>query len=159
MTASRRRIKTLQILGTDLTAQDCVFVTEYVKDLNHRRAAEVAGLRPEKGLDLLEKANILGAISRIMHKRMEDAEVDAECIRDELWDNHFLARQSGNINASNTALGILGKLASVDAFAAEKVHMVGDEEVVARLQRARQRTNPVPPETATPLDLDNISFL
>ena len=58
-----------------------------------------------------------------------------------MLDNHRLARQKGNISASNNALNIIAKLASVDAFAAEKVQIEGSEEVAARLQRARKRMN------------------
>jgi len=57
----------------------------------------------------------------------------------EAVDNHLIARQQGNISASNTSLGIVAKHTFVDAFAAEKVEVSSDKEVMERLMRGRNR--------------------
>ena len=128
------------LLGLDISEVN--FIIEYLKDYDSRRAAERAGLRPDQGNELLAKDRVQHALARVAHTRLQSADIDAEWVKQELVDNHFLARQSGKLAASNTALGIIAKLATVDAFAAEKVLTVTDQSVLERLQRARQRAQP-----------------
>jgi len=70
----------------------------------------------------------------------------------EAVDNHMIARQQGNISASNTALGLCAKHKMVDAFAAEKIEVNSDKDIMERLQRGRKRANGGEP------DDDEVSF-
>ena len=58
-------------------------------------------------------------------------------------DNHRIARQQGNITASNTALNMVGKHKRVDAFAADKIKVSTDADVMDRLVAARHRLSRV----------------
>ena len=59
----------------------------------------------------------------------------------EVVDNHMLARQAGNLPASNTALNLIAKHTMVDAIASDKMNLNihGDKDVMERLQRGRER--------------------
>ena len=112
---------------------------EYLKDFDAQRAAAATGFTPTYGYELLNNAFVVDAIQNVTMQRRESADIDAEWLKMELVDNHFVARQTGKLSASNTALGLLGRHAAVDAFAAEKVEIKTDEEVRDRLLRARKR--------------------
>src|SRR5699024_12369920 len=65
--------------------------------------------------------------------------ISAEWLLYEMVDNHKLARQAGNLSASNKALELIGKMAVVDAFAADKIELKVGEELAERLIRGRER--------------------
>lgn len=111
---------------TGLAHEQAHFVIEYLKDLDEQRAARACGLHPDKGLSLLRSKNVSQAISRVLSDRLENVLIDSEWLLNELRDNHLLARQSGNISASNKALDQLAKHADVDAYAADKVEHSGE---------------------------------
>lgn len=135
-----------------VSARDAVFVIEYVKDFSVRRAAEASGYSPETGYAILKKPEVVEALSKIMDERIEEVGIDAEWVLFELVDNHRIARQQGNISASNTALLTLAKHISVDALAKQKVEMevTGDAELIERLKRGRDRLRG---------DSDEVSFI
>lgn len=132
-----KRITVKELTG--LKPAYAAFVVEYVKDFNARRAAEAVGYQPEYGYDLLKKFEIAACISEIQQKRLEASHIDAEWVLMEAVDNHQLARQDGNLGASNSALNLIAKHVFVDAFAAEKVEVNSDKEIMERLQRGRRR--------------------
>jgi len=138
------------ILG--LEVGEVMFIIEYLKDYDSRRAAQRAGLQPDAGNALLAKDTVRHALAKVAKNRLDSADIDAEWVKMELVDNHFLARQADKLTASNTALATIAKLATVDAFAAEKVMSVTDTAVLERLQRARHRANggTAEPEEETP---------
>lgn len=109
-----------------LTVEESVFCIEYVKDMAPRRAAEAAGLDPEEGARVLARKHVKAAISRVMADRLDHVLVDKEWVMNELRDNHYIARQQGNIAASNKALDQVAKHTDVDAYAADKVEHSGD---------------------------------
>jgi len=131
-----------KITVTDLTGlkpKYANFVIEYCKDFMPRRAAVASGFAPDTGSQLLTREEIAVAIDKILASRLEASHIDAEWVLMEAVDNHLIARQQGNISSSNTALGIVAKHKMVDAFAAEKIEVNSDKEIMARLQRGRQR--------------------
>ena len=134
-----KRIKFDHLGGLTLSPEHAMFVVEYSKDMNARRAAKSSGFAADTGIALRERDDVKAALAHIILERQKDANIDAEWVMYEAVDNHTIARQSGNINASNTALNLIAKLAVVDAFAAEKVIVAGDKEIVERLMRARSR--------------------
>ena len=69
----------------------------------------------------------------------------ADDILGELWDNHRIARQQGNIAASNAALALLCKHKRVDAFAADKLNVTTDADIVDRLNAGRRRVALIAP--------------
>ena len=82
--------------------------------------------------------------------------IDADWLLNEMVDNHMIARQQGNITASNTALNMVGKHKRVDAFAADKIKVSTDADVVDRLVAARRRVS----EANKPQqEDDDVSFL
>lgn len=128
--------------GVQLTRAEYVFVIEYLKDQNQRRAAKMAGKYGSEGAEeLFTSEKVQNAIAHALGERMRIVNIDAAWLLREFVDNHYLARYDGKWNASNQALMNIGKLNTVDAFAAEKVQVTNASDVVARLQRARSRVN------------------
>lgn len=123
--------------------QRITFVVEYLKDYNPRRAAEAAQYAdPSYGYTLLNDDELVKkALSLVVSRRLQESDIDAEWLLYEAVDNHMLARQAGNLSASNSALQLIGKIALVDAFASDKIEVIGNEEVVARLARGRKRAS------------------
>lgn len=130
-----------------ITAQDLTglkpkyvnFVIEYCKDFSARRAAEASGFSPDSGYSILERDDVKAAIHHVLTQRLEASHIDAEWVLMEAVDNHLIARQQGNISASNTSLNLVAKHIFVDAFAAEKVDVNSSDEVMQRLMRGRKR--------------------
>ena len=117
------------------------FVIEYIKDYAPRRAAEASGYPADKGYELMQDPMVVDTVIALVQERMEEAGIDATWLLYELADNHRIARQQGNINASNTALKTLMQHVSIDAMAKQRVEVddVSARELVERLQRGRQR--------------------
>jgi phage terminase small subunit len=128
-----------------ITARKAIFVIEYLKDRAPRRAAEAAGFAPEQGYKFLEDPRIVQAIGVIIEDQIEDACIDAEWLLYELVDNHRIARQTGNLAASNSALKTLAQHVSIDALAKQKIEVdvVTDKELLQRLQDGRKRMNTI----------------
>lgn len=156
---ARSRVTTAAPELSQLTHKEAAFVIEYVRDMNPTRAAVMCGYTPEYGHQLRKKPEIELAVQLVLKRRLEDSDIDAEWLLYELVDNHLLARQSGNLSASNTALATIGKLSLVDAFAAEKVAIKTDEEVMARLIRGRERARAKREGRDAPPADDGVSFL
>jgi len=147
-----QRITSKELMG--LPAKKANFVIEFCKDFAPRRAAEASGYAADSGYAMLKDELIAAAIDRILEQRLEASHIDAEWLLMEAVDNHLIARQQGNISSSNTALGLVGKHKMVDAFAAEKIEVNSDKEVMLRLQRGRKRLNENSDETPD----DEVSF-
>ena len=124
---------------TGLKPKEANFVIEYCKDWSARRAATASGYAADSGYALAEKPHVAAAIERVLASRLDASHIDAEWVLMEAVDNHFIARLMGNITASNTALGICAKHKMVDAFAAEKIEVSSDKDVMDRLMRGRKR--------------------
>lgn len=148
-----------------LSMQQAIFVIEYAKDFDPRRAASAARYQnPDYGYRLLHEHVVAKAVDLILLRRMEASDIDAEWLLYEAMDNHHLARQAGNLSASNRALEMIGKMSLVDAFAAEKVELRTDQEVVDRLLRGRMRARAKSKETQIQdemriLEAQPVSFL
>lgn len=147
-----KKIKIADII--QLPPKEANFVVEYIKDFAVRRAAEASGYYPDHGYKLLQKQEISDAIEHIIQQRLEVNMIDADWLLNEMVDNHMIARQQGNITASNTALNMVGKHKRVDAFAADKIKVSTDADVMDRLVAARKRLNK---DTDEP-EQDDISF-
>lgn len=145
-----RRVTILDELK--LPAKEANFVVEYVKDFAPRRAAEASGYAAETGYTLMSKPAVSDAIEYIIQQRLEANMIDSDWLLGEMVDNHLIARQHGNISASNTALNMVGKHKRVDAFAADKIKVSTDADVMDRLVAARRRMN-------KPDEDDEVSFL
>ena len=136
-----RKLTTEDLVG--LSSKEVNFVIEYTKDFNPRRAAEAVGYEPDSGYGLTRKKNVVAAVERITSHRLETSHIDAEWVLMMAADNAIIAKQTGKISASNTALVIVAKHAAIDAFAAEKVLVASDEMIMERLHRGRTRMNEV----------------
>ena len=133
-----------RITVTDLTGlnpKEANFVIEYCKDFSARRAAEASGYAADSGYKIVNKDHVKAAIDHVLAQRLEASHIDAEWVLMEAVDNHLIARQQGNISASNTSLNLVAKHVFVDAFAAEKIDVNSDKEIMERLQRGRKRMN------------------
>ena len=131
-----------RITVKDLTGLDAKyfnFVIEYCKDFSARRAAEASGFQPDSGHGILQREDVQAVLVKILQDRLEASHIDAEWVLMEAVDNHRLARQQGNIPASNNALNLVAKHTFVDAYAAEKVDVTSDKDVMERLMRGRKR--------------------
>lgn len=134
-----RRVLLSELGDINLKPKEANFVIEYAKDFSARRAAEASGYAADYGYRLRDQDNIAAAIDYILAQRLDASHIDAEWVLLEAVDNHLIARQAGNISASNTALGLVAKHVMVDAFAADKVTVTDDREVMERLIRGRNR--------------------
>ena len=130
------------------------FVVEYMKDFAPRRAAEAAGFSADNGYRLLAEAEVAAAVEYIIQQRLEHTMIDTDWLLYEMVDNHRIARQQGNISASNTALSMVGKHKRVDAFAADKIKVTTDADVMDRLTAARHRLSKPDDD-----EQDEVSFL
>jgi phage terminase small subunit len=145
-----RRITIADIIK--LPPKKANFVVEYMKDFAPRRAAEASGYSADHGYILLSEPEVSDAIEHIIQQRLDVNMIDADWLLYEMIDNHMIARQQGNITASNTALNMVGKHKRVDAFAADKIKVTTDVDVMDRLVAARQRLS-------KPDDDEDVSFL
>lgn len=136
---ARRRVTTDIPELQGLTYQQAAFVVEMSKDMDHQRASETVWGDPSKGFRTIQLPEVRKALDLILHRRMADSDIDAQWLLYEAVDNHLLARQRNNLAASNKALELIGKMALVDAFAAEKIDLRATEEVADRLIRGRMR--------------------
>jgi len=153
-----QRITSTELTG--LKSQEANFVIEYCKDFSARRAAEASGYAPDTGYQLKEKTHIAAAINHVLAQRLEASHIDAEWVLMEAVDNHLIARQQGNISASNTSLNLVAKHVFVDAFAAEKIEVNSDKEVMERLLRGRKRLHGDKVDQSTgETTNDEVSFL
>jgi len=118
------------------------FVTEYTKDFNHRRAAETLGRSSEWALRMLnDDDEVRHCIECVMLDRANDSKINAEWVLHEAVDNHRIARQCGNLTASNKALDIIAKHKMIDAMASAQinVNVAVDDQVRQRLADGRKR--------------------
>lgn len=134
-----KRVTIKDLIG--LKPKEANFVIEFCKDFAPRRAAEASGYSADHGYKLLTDDNISAAVDHVLEQRLEASHIDAEWVLMEAVDNHLIARQQGNIPASTSALNLVAKHVFVDAFAAEKVEVAGDKEIMERLIRGRKRMN------------------
>lgn len=125
-----------------LSFRDFNFVVEYTKDFNPRRASVACGMDPDTGYIFRKKTHIVEAIETFLARRVEASDIDAEWVLMEAVDNVLISKQLGKMSASNAALNIVAKHCNVDAYAAEKVKIDTADDVVQRLKRARDRSNP-----------------
>lgn len=122
-----------------LTEQQRIFVVEYCMDRNGKRASDMAGVSPSTGYRWLDECeHVRAAITNLSKHLATRGEHNADWLKEQFVENHYIARYEGNLGASNAALNSIGKLATVKAFDAEIV-VVGAEELVNRLNRGRQR--------------------
>lgn len=126
-----------ELTGLDHKRQ--MFVIEYTKDFNPRRASEASGFAPDRGYDLRKEPQIEATIDRIIAARAHQSDIDAEWVLYEAVDNHYLARYAGNLPASNNALTLIAKHSAVDALAADRVKIIDDDELLDRLRAGRRR--------------------
>ena len=126
---------------TGLSSKEANFVIELCKDFAPRRAAEASGYTADYGYTLQRSPNVEAAVDKILESRLDASHIDAEWVLMEAVDNHMIARQQGNISASNTSLGIVAKHKMVDAYAAEKIEVNSDKDIMDRLLRGRKRLN------------------
>ena len=152
-----RRIKLNDMI--ELPAKEAMFVVEYIKDCAPRRAAEAAGYAADYGYKLIQKEEVARAIERILRERLEANMIDADWLLFEMIDNHMIARQQGNITASNTALNMVGKHKRIDAFAADKIKVSTDADVMERLTAARRRMSQTIDHEEIEDQGDDISFM
>jgi len=138
-----------------LPRKKALFIIEYLKDVNYRRAAEASGYDPDHGYKLANDKELSPIIDQLLQNRLDDSVIDAEWVLHELVDNHRIARLGANISASNTSLKIIAQLAAVDALAKNKIDLevTQSQDIVDRLKRGRDRA-----AVKSKLD-DEVSFL
>jgi phage terminase small subunit len=139
----------------NLKPTEAVFVIEYMKDYAVRRAAEASGYSPDHGYVLMKNQYIINAIETLIEKIYDDGMITADDLLNEMWDNHRIARQQGNIAASNAALALLAKHKRIDAFAADKLNVTTDADIVDRLNAGRRRVSEIKIDTP---ESDDVNF-
>lgn len=129
-----------------LTRQEVLFTVEMLKDMNPIRAGQACGIDPDHAVALSKKPVIRERLESFLSDRIEEAGIDTDWLLYELKDNHTLARQQGNLTASNKALETIGKLAPVDAFAANKHEHSGEVGLVVNVKRYSDEAKDIPGE-------------
>lgn len=122
-----------------LSRQHANFVIEYCKDTDARRAAVASGFPADEGYKIRDDQEVAIAIQQMLQSHVSPSDITPEWLLQEFYYNHLIARQRGNIAASNQCLNLIAKHASVDAYAAEKVKMSTDQDTIDRLMRERKR--------------------
>lgn len=122
-----------------LSRERAQFVIEYCKDTDARRAATASGLPADDGYKVRDEPEVAAAIQNVLQSHLSANDITPEWLLQEFYYNHLIARQRGNISASNQCLNLIAKHASVDAYAAEKVKMTTDQDTIDRLMRERKR--------------------
>lgn len=131
-----RKLLQIDINGIVVDEEEATFVVEYLKDLDPVRAARVIGKHPDEGAKFLARPHVRALINDVMKRRIDTAHINMDWLLEQLVENHYLAREDKNLGASNNALLTIGKLSTVDAFAADKLD-VTNTDVADRLTRAR----------------------
>lgn len=149
-TMRRTPLTSEELTGLDHKRQ--MFVIEYTKDFNPRRAAEASGFTPEFGYTLRKEPKIEATVDRIIAARAHQSDIDAEWLLYEAVDNHYLARYAGNLPASNNALTLIAKHSAVDALAADRVKIIDDDELLERLFAGRRRAAGLDDDEDKPLN-------
>lgn len=68
----------------ELSTQESVFVFEYLTDFNHRRAAQAAGIDPNRGQRLRQTPRVRAAITEALNARQARLEITADVVAEEL---------------------------------------------------------------------------
>lgn len=136
---AKRRLRFNTTEMAILTYEQAHFLGEYMKDLDMVRACGVAGITDEQGRAMLRDPNVRRARQMVKDRLDHETAIDAEWLLWEAVDNHELARQAGNLSASNKSLEMIGRMSLVDAFAEQKIQLRTDDELMQRLNRGRTR--------------------
>lgn len=119
-----------------------LFVREYIKDFNGTRAAMALGYSaasaPSAACQMLKRPLVKELLAKVISERSDRLQVEADWVLTELMENHHLARQKGDINASNKALETIGKHIDVGAFSEPMVAHTSND-LVEKLRRGRAR--------------------
>ena len=126
--------------GIPLTPKEMSFVWEYSIDHNAPRASVTVGVSPTRGSQWLNEPHIQEAIGVLYVNQMRPEHLTASVLKEEMYKNHLLAQQRGDLNQSNKALDMLAKHAHIDAYAAQKVSYTADVEIAQRLREGRMRS-------------------
>lgn len=128
----------LTISELPLPPEQAQFVLEYCKDLSIHRAAAICNIDGETAYQWRTDPEVSEQILRVLRIRMNVPEINSEWLKQELYYTYLLSTQSGKLSVAMQCLNRLGMLGSVDAFAAEKVELKTDKDIVERLYRRRK---------------------
>lgn len=129
----------LTISDIPLSPEAAHFVIEYCKDTDIHRAAAACGIEPTRAFELRTDKDVNTQIQRVLQSNLGIKDIDADWLMQELYYVHLLALQQGKLSVSLQTLKTLGALGKVDAYAAEKVELKSDRDVIERLMRERKR--------------------
>jgi hypothetical protein len=122
-----------------LVKEEAHFVLEYCIDMNIHRVAAACNIDPERAFELRQREDISAVIQEIMQDRFTPHEITAEVLMQDFYRLHHVAMQQGKLPTALQALDRVARLGMVDAYAAEKVELKSDRDVVERLIRERKR--------------------
>jgi len=134
-----KRLQHLKLEDVNLPLEEAHFVLEFCKDFDIHRVATSCGLTPEDAFDMRVRPDVVKEVVRIQQMHFGPAELTAEWLMQELYEIHILCKHSGKLNTSHQILKTIGSLGKVDAYAAEKVELKSDRDVVERLMRGKGR--------------------
>lgn len=168
-----KRTPHLTIEDIPLPIEAAHFVIEYCKDTDIHRAAAACGIESNRAFELRTDPEVNMQIQRVLQTRLTTQDITPDWLMQELYYVHLLALQQGKLSVSLQTLKTLGALGKVDAYAAEKVELKSDRDVVDRLLRERKRRlghgespverlvpfNKEPVEDKVPIPTDKPSFL
>jgi hypothetical protein len=148
--------KKVHVIGDHwLITSHALFFSEYIKDRSPRRAAEAVGLNPETGYSITQRTDFHDALQEYVSQSIHNTTIDAAWHLAKCVDVTEIGLQTGQLGAVNSALGMVGRHKSVDAFAADKVKVTTDGDVRDRLMSAKRRMA----ELRGEVDDDEVSFL
>lgn len=131
-------------MATELNDKQQRFAEEYVIDLNATQAAIRAGYDQNsaysQGCRLLKHDKVKKYIDKLIDKRSERAQIDADWVLRKAAESHDRAVTNGDERAAQGALQLVGKHVNVQAFK-ERVEVTGDSELMERLARGRARVD------------------
>lgn len=122
-----------------LQVDEAHFVLEYCIDMDIHRVAAACNINAEQAFELRQREDVSAVIQQILRDRFTPYEITADVLMQDFYRLSHVAMQQGKLPTALQALDRVARLGMVDAYAAEKVELKSDRDVVDRLLRERKR--------------------
>lgn len=127
------------VIGINLQPWELAFALEYTQDFDLIRACRAVGVTGVHVERLMEDERIAEAIRAIMLNRQCAGDLNVTTVKEEMLSMYYITKQTANYGQALKALDMIAKHCHVDAYAAQKVAISGDEQIALILQKGRQR--------------------
>mgnify|MGYP003640650669 CR=1 FL=1 len=144
-----KKLQHTKLADLPLPLEEAHFVLEYCIDMDIHRVATACNIRAEEAFELRQREDVSKVIQAQMQDRFTSYEITAETLMQDFYRLYHVAMQQGKLPTAVQALDRVARLGLVDAYAAEKVVLKSDRDVVERLMRERKRRLARDPKAVT----------